>query len=47
MILNRLKTDDKLPDNTTLKNVVILIMCVIKCGNKFYLQLFSKEALAA
>ena len=30
----------------TLKNVTILIMCVIKDGNKFH-QLFLKEALVA
>ena len=28
-------TDDKLPDDITLKNVVILITCVIKDGDKF------------
>ena len=32
--------DDKFPDNSTLKNVVILIICVIKDGDKFYLQIF-------
>ena len=32
--------DDKFPDNSTLKNVVILIICVIKDGNKFYPQIF-------
>ena len=31
--------DDKFPDNSTLKNVVILIICVIKDGDKFYLQI--------
>ena len=35
-------TDDKLPENVTLKNVVTGI---IKYNNKFYLQLFLKEAL--
>ena len=29
---NFIDTDDKLPDNTTLKNVVILITCVIEDG---------------
>ena len=29
-------TDDKLPDDITLKNVVILITCVIKDGDKFF-----------
>ena len=28
---------DKLPDDITLKNVVILMTCVIKNDNKFYL----------
>ena len=35
-------TDDKLPENITLKNVVT---CIIKYNDKFYLQLFLKEAL--
>ena len=29
-------TDDKLPDNINLKNVVILMTCVIKHDGKFY-----------
>ena len=29
-------TEDELPDNITFKNVVILMTCVIKDGNKFY-----------
>ena len=29
-------TDDKLPDDITLKNVAILITCVIKGDGKFY-----------
>ena len=32
--------DDTFPDNSTLKNVVILIICVIKDGDKFYPQIF-------
>ena len=32
--------DDKFPENSTLKNVVILIICVIKDGDKFYPQIF-------
>ena len=32
--------DDKFPDNSTLKNVVILIICVIKDGDEFYPQIF-------
>ena len=39
--------DDKLPDDVTLKNFVILTTCVIKDGNKFYLQIFFKEALVS
>ena len=39
--------DDKLPDDISLKNVVILITCVIKDGDKFYPQLFSEDVLAA
>ena len=30
-------TDDKLPDNITLQNAVILMTCVIKDDDKFYL----------
>ena len=37
-------TDDKLPDDTTLKNVEILMVCVIKDGDNFYPQLFLEEA---
>ena len=37
-------TNDKLPDDITLKNVVILMTCVIKDDGKFYLQLFLNEA---
>ena len=40
-----IKTDNKLPDEIILKNVVILITCVIKNGDKFYPQIFFKEAL--
>ena len=36
-------TDDKLPDDTSFKNVVILIICVIKGGGKFYLQVILEE----
>ena len=35
-------TDDKLPDDITLKNV-ILITCVIKGNGKFHLQIFLEE----
>ena len=36
---------DELPDNITLKNVVILMTCVIKDCDKCYPQLFLEEAL--
>ena len=39
-------TDDKLPDIVTLKNVVILLMCIIKDDGKFYPQLFLEEAIS-
>ena len=42
-----IETDDKLPDDITLKNVVILIKCAIKDGGKFYPKIFLEEALAA
>ena len=38
-------TDDKLLDYITLKNVSILMACVIKNDGKCYLQIFSKKAL--
>ena len=37
-------TDDVLPDNITLKNAVVLIS-FIKDDGKFFLLLFSEEAL--
>ena len=37
--------DDKLSDDITLKNDVILMACVIKDGDKFYQPLFLEEAL--
>ena len=40
-----INTDNKLPDDITLKKFVILMKCVIKDGDKFYLQLFLEEAL--
>ena len=38
-------TDDKLPDDITLKNVVTLIACVVKDDGKLYPQIFLEEAL--
>ena len=38
-------TDDKLLGDITFKNVVILMTCVIKDGDKFYPVLFLEEAL--
>ena len=37
--------DEKLPDYITLKNVVILITCIIKDDGTFYPQIFWEEAL--
>lgn len=37
-------TDDKFPDNITLKNAVILMTCVIKNDGKIYPQIFFEEA---
>ena len=42
-----IETDDKLPDDITLKNVVILIKCALKDGGKFYPQMSLEETLAA
>ena len=39
-------TVDKLPDHITLKNVLILITCVMKVEDKFYLELFLDYALS-
>ena len=38
-------TDDKLPNNITLKNVVILMTCVMKDDDKFYPLIFLEKAL--
>ena len=38
-------TDDKLSDNIALRNVAILMKCVIKDDGNFYPQLFFEEAL--
>ena len=38
-----INTDDKIPDQTTVKNIVILITCVIIDNAKFYLQIFQKK----
>ena len=31
-----INTDDKLPDDFTLKNVVVLMTCIVKYDDKFY-----------
>ena len=41
-----IETNDKISDDVTLNNVVILITCVLKGDNKFYQQIFL-EALRA
>ena len=38
-------TDDKLLDEITVKNAVILITCIIRDDGKFYPQIFLEEAL--
>ena len=38
-------TDNKFAYEVALKNIVILILCVSKDGDKFYLQRFSEESL--
>ena len=38
-----IETDDKLPDDITFKNDVILTTCVIKDDDRFYPQLFLEE----
>ena len=40
-------TDNKLADEVSLKNVVVLILCVTKDDDKFYSQQFLEEALVA
>ena len=40
-----IETDDKLPDDITLKNAVILVTSVIKNKGKFYQQIFLEKAL--
>ena len=39
-----IEIDDKLPDDITLKNAVILMTFVVKDGNRFFPQLFLEEA---
>ena len=38
-----IETYDKLPDDIIFKNVVILMTCIIKDGDKLYSQLFLGE----
>ena len=38
-------TDDKFPDDVIVKNVVILMKCVVKDDGKFHPQLSFEEAL--
>ena len=39
-----IETEDKLPCDITLKNVVILVASIINDGDKFYSQISSDEA---
>lgn len=38
-------TDDKLPDDINLKDVMILMTCIIKDNGKFYPQIFLEKML--
>ena len=38
-------TPDKLPDDISLEDVVILIMCIIKDDIKYYSQIFLEKGL--
>ena len=38
-----IETNDILPDVVTLKNIVILITCIIKNNDKFHPELFLEE----
>ena len=40
-----IETDDKLPNDISLKAVALLLTWLIKNENKFYLQIFLEEAL--
>lgn len=40
-----INANDKLPNNISLKYVVILMTCAIKKDNKFYPHIFLEEAL--
>ena len=42
-----INTNDKLPDDIILKNVVILITCDLNDDNKIYPQLILEETLVA
>lgn len=39
--------DNNLSDDTTLKNIVMLITFIIKNADKFYSQIFLEETLVA
>ena len=41
------ETDDRLPDDITVKNVGVLITSVVGDGDKFYSKLFLEETLVA
>ena len=40
-----IETNDKLPDDITLKNVVTLIICIVKDDGKLFPQILLEEAL--
>ena len=41
------ETDNKLPDNIIFKNIVILIMCLTKDGDKLFPQIYLEETLVS
>ena len=40
-----INTDNKLPDDITLKNILISIICIIRDVDKYYPQLILEETL--
>ena len=40
-----IEIDDKFPDDITFKNVLIVMVCIIKDSDKFYRQQFWEEVL--
>lgn len=47
MVKMLIHTDNKLPNDTTLKNFVILITWIIKSDDKFYTKILHKKDTVA